>query len=393
MGTIAFVNARLVDGNGGPPTDGAVIVVEDTAIAAVTAGDETVIPRGAAIVDCRGRTVIPGMFELHAHLGSTYLAVRRLGRALGAGFTTVANVVSDPQTTVELRDAVESGWLPQCSRVIAGSAVVPTNGHVAGRIADGPWEVRKAVRELVEMGVDFIKTAASGGFAGEREEAWWPNYTGEELTALVEQINDYGRQAVVHVHTQPGLNLAIEAGAHQIHHGALIDEEALQGIKQRDLLYVPTLRVTSMLNIAAHEEAGKPWAARKMTEAHDVHRKGVRRAHELGIRIATGTDFPSAPRWWNLGSVSAFELAELVDAGLTPMEAIVAATKMSAEGANLGERLGTIEVGKTADVVVVDQDPLEDIRVLIDLDNIRQVMKDGRIAIDRDRGFFGELPT
>jgi imidazolonepropionase-like amidohydrolase len=391
--TRALVGGRIIDGNGGDPLEDGVIVIDGGVITAVGASGSTAVPEGAEIVDVAGRTLIPGMFDLHVHLGGTpYRAVALLAKALGAGFTTIAHVASNqPEVTVPLRDAIEIGFLPQCSRLLAGAVVSATNGHVAGRTADGPWEVRKAVREMVEQGADFIKTAASGGFASEHEECWWQDYTFEELEALVDEIHGVGRKAVVHVHTQPGLNHTIRAGADQIHHGAFIDEEALVGIKEKGLYFVPTLRVSCKRNIAIKIDAGRPWEARKMEEAHDGHREGVRRAHELGVKLAYGTDLPGTPPWDT--DDAAWELIELVGCGLSEMEAITVATRNSADAAGVLDRLGTLEPGKQGDVVVIDGDPLEDISVIFDRTNIRKVLKDGRIAIDRDRGHFGGPPV
>src|SRR5690606_17655075 len=328
------------------------------------------VPDDATVVDVGGRTLMPGMFDLHVHLGgSPYRGVALLAKALSAGFTTIAHVASNqPEVTVPLREAIEIGFLPQCARLLAGAVVTATNGHVKGRTADGPWEVRKAVREMVEQGADFIKTAASGGFATEAEECWWRDYTAEELEALVDEIHAVGRKAIVHVHTQPGLNNAINAGAEQIHHGAFIDEEALLGIREKGLYFVPTLRVSSQRNIEVKIAAGRPWEARKMAEAHDGHRAGVRQAHELGVKLACGTDLPGTPPW-DLDD-AAWELVELVDCGLSEMEAIVVATRNSADAAGVLDKLGTLEPGKIADVVVVEGDPLSDISILFDRDNI-----------------------
>jgi imidazolonepropionase-like amidohydrolase len=392
MALTAFTNGRLIDGNGGAPVDGATVLVDGTLIRAAGARDVVAVPDGAAVIDVRGRTIMPGMMDLHVHLGGgAYRPVALLAKFLAAGFTTIGHVAGNqPHVTVPLRQAIEDGTLPWCARLIAGAVVTGTNGHVKGRTADGPWEVRKAVREMVEQKADFIKTAATGGFASPDEETWWVDYTYEELEALVDEAHSVGRLVVVHAHSQPGLNNAIRAGCDQIHHGALIDEEALQGIKEKGLFFVPTLRVTSQRNIEVKAAAGRPWESRKMRETSAVHRAGVRRAHELGITMGLGTDLPStAP--WDAGD-SAVEIKELVACGLTPLEALGVATKGSARCMRLEDRLGTLEAGKTADVVVVDGDPSRDAGVLLDVENVRQVMKDGRLVVDRDRGFFGPVP-
>ena len=235
---------------------------------------------------------------------------------------------------------------------------------------------------MVQAKVDFIKTAASGGFWSEDEETWWLDYTQEELDALVNEAHSVGRLVVVHCHTQPGLDMAVQAGCDQIHHGALIDEKALQGILDNDLFFVPTLRVTSRQNMAIKYGAGRPWETRKMGEAYHVHREGVRLAHKMGVKMGLGTDCPSTPPWdiWDSG----FELQEFVGCGLSPLDAIGVATKGSAEAMHIDDKLGTLEEGKLADVVVVDGDPTSDIQVLVNYANVRYVFKEGRLAVSRD---------
>ncbi len=179
---------------------------------------------------------------------------------------------------------------------------------------------------------------------------------------------------VVHAHTQPGINNSIRAGVDQIHHGAFIDEEGVRGILDRDLWYMPTLRVTCDKNLGAWPD--RPWMIEEMSQAQPIHREGARLAHELGVKIAFGCDYPSSKHVWQIGDAALWELMELTWVGLSPMEAIVAATKTTAEAYRLGD-LGTLEPGKRADLLVVTGDPLDDVAVLYDQANINLVMKDG----------------
>ena len=282
MVATALINGRIIDGNGGPPIENGALLIVDNLIEAV--GTDVDIPPDAHRgIDVKGQSLLPGMMDLHVHLRGPYQSLQKLRKSLLAGFTTIAHVVAGtmPPASTDCRQAIADGWFPECARLLVGAVVDCTNGHVRGRIADGPWEVRKAVREMVQAKADFIKTAASGGFWAEDEETWWRDYTQEELDALADEAHSVGRLVVVHCHTQPGLDMAIQAGCDQIHHGALIDEKALKGILENDLFFVPTLRVTSRQNMAIKFGAGRPWETRKMGEAHYIHREGVRLAHRL----------------------------------------------------------------------------------------------------------------
>jgi imidazolonepropionase-like amidohydrolase len=262
-----------------------------------------------------------------------------------------------------------------CARIIAGCIVTCTHGHVKFRTADGPWEVRKAVREMVLAGADFIKTAASGGFWAANETCSSPNYTYEELQALADEAHAWSVPVVVHCHTQPGLNNCIKAGIDQIHHGAFIDEEAVHGIKEKGLVYTPTLAVTCQRNIEAL--ADQPWQTKEMIESQPIHRKGVRLAHEIGVKLAVGCDYPGTPKGWKIGDRTMFEMQELVRCGLSPMEAIVAATRNNADAYGRLKEFGTLEPGKKADLLVVNGNPLDDIGVLYRGENIAIVLKEG----------------
>ena len=373
-----ILHGTLIDGTGAAPVADSAIVVRGKCIEAVGRAGVTPIPADAEVIDATGKTVMPGIIEGHAHVGGDARAQKVLRLSLQRGITTVCSVAANPPG-LALRDAIDSGDVRGCARLLAGSIVSCTNGHVTYRTADGPWEVRKAVREMVKAGSDFIKTAASGGFWGRHEGCSSPNYTPEELTALVEEAHAWGVPVVLHCHTQPGLSYCIDAGVDQIHHGAFIDEAAVHGIRDKGLFYMPTLAVTCQRNIEALSD--QPWQTREMQQAQPGHREGVRLAHSLGVKIAVGCDYPGTPRTWRVGDRTLHELQELVQCGLTPMEAIVAATRTNAIAYRRINELGTIEPGKRADLLVVAGNPAEDVGILYDAANIRLVMKDGAVEV------------
>ena len=371
--TLAVVNGRLIDGTGAEPVAEATVIMEDGRVQA--AGADVDVPAGAHVIDAEGKTVMPGLVEGHAHVGGNGAAQQNLRLSLQRGITTVCSVSAN-DAGIKLRDEIEERQVRGCARLVAGCIVTCTFGHVRFRCADGPWEVRKAVREMAQLGADFIKTAASGGFWAADEVCSVQNYTVEELVALADEAHAWHLPVVVHAHTQPGINNSIEAGIDQIHHGAFIDEEGVRGILEHDLWYMPTLRVTSDRNIAAWPS--RPWMAEEMKESQPIHREGVRLAHELGVKIAFGCDYPGSKDGWAVGDAAMWELQELTWCGLSPMEAIVAATRTTAEAYRLDD-IGTLEPGKRGDLLVVACDPLEDISGLYEQDNINIVIKDGRV--------------
>ena len=212
----------------------------------------------------------------------------------------------------------------------------------------------------------MIKTAATAGFQWEHERVHWPDYTEEELTALVDEARM--RDMPVAAHAHEGLKFAVNARVHMIHHGALIDDEGLEAITRADLYFVPTLFTTSVGRVAKVEQ---PWTKERMEAAYPIHREGVSKAHKMGTKIALGTDGGPGD--------AMIELSEFVDCGLTPMDAIVAGTRNTADALSILDRVGTVESGKDAELLIVDKNPLEDINILQDQQNIALVMTHGEV--------------
>jgi len=374
MTATAITNARLIDGTGAAPIDDATLVISEKAIEAVGPSGEVSVPHDAHVIDASGMTVLPGLIDVHMHVGTGYGPIKRLQDCLSCGTTTVADVTGGP-SAVKLRDAIEADIVRGCARYHVGCVVGCTfghlrrdDGHVAGVEADGPWEVRRGVRQMVQAGADFIKTAASGGFQWADEQVTHRNYTQEELDALAEEAHAWHRRVAVHAHTQPGIGMAIRAGIDMVTHCSYIDDEGLRELHASGLWFVPTLYITSERSFA------RKWLpahiSDRMRDAHGPHREGVARAIETGIPIAVGTD-------GSAGSAQ-FELQELVACGMTPMQAIEAGTRVAAEALGIEEMTGTLQPGKRADLQIVRGDPLDDIALLEDPSAIALVLRDGK---------------
>lgn len=387
MKCIAVTNGRVLDGNGGLPGEPATVLTEGPTIKAVGPAASISVPADAQVIDVKGRTVMPGLIDGHMHVTGMPGLLDPTGRVrdhlrasellrecLLWGTTTVGHAGGCGESLI-LRDMIDEGSLRGRARLVVSGVVTATGGHVRGDGADGPWEIRKMVRRMALEGMDFFKTCATGGFQWAHEGLGTPDYTLEELEALAAEAHMRGRPVHVHAHGQPGIQNAIEARCDTILHGADIDGAALDGIAGHELIYMPTLYITSEHiwgggNLPEHMTS-------RMKAAYEPHRQGVTQARERGITMATGTDGPPRP-----GALM-HELCELVKAGLNPGEAIVAGTRNTARSLGVAERLGTLEAGKVADCVVVDGDPLANISVLTDRDAVAMVIKEGRVEVDR----------
>lgn len=379
MSKLAIIGSTIIDGSGVEPVINGTILVHDKKIIKVGPADSVEVPPEATVIHAIGKFTMPGIIDSHVHVTPNqdvpndvrinlrvgFNAINTLKQSLGAGVTTVVSIGGGPPA-VELTNAIKEGYVDRCANQITAGVVNASGGHVRGRHADGPWEIRKAVRELASAGCTMIKTAATAGFQWEHERVHWPDYTEEELTALVDEARARDMPVAAHAHGHEGLQYAVNARVHMIHHGALIDDAGLGAITKADLYFVPTLFTTSVDRIAKVEQ---PWTKERMEAAYSVHREGVSKAHQMGTKLALGTDGGPGD--------AMIELSELVDCGLLPMDAIVTGTRNTADALSILDRVGTLETGKDADLLIVDKNPLDDIKVLQDQENIALVMTHG----------------
>jgi len=423
MGTIIIRGGTLIDGRGGPPLEDATLVIRDGVIAEVKGAGEVRWtdgtkgpgePEGPAgpsdlVIDARGKTVLPGLIDCHVHLMGdgnpdilralkktvpryTLEAAVHARRTLEAGFTTVRDAGGEALVDIALRDAVRDGLVPGPRMLVSGLPLTTTGGHgdpfwppalefKHRRVVDSPDEARKAAREELRNGADVIKLCATGGVMTERSIVTSRCMTVAEMQAAVEEAQNVGARTLAHAHGTQGVKNAILAGVDSIEHGMYLTDEVIELMLERGVFLVPTLAAVHRI-LANAEKAGMPdWVVSKCREHGEAHRASFRRALAAGVKIAMGTD---AATPYNFHGENALELELMVREGMTPMQAIVAATGRAAECLGLEEKLGTLEPGKLADVIVVDGDPLADIRCLQDKTRIVLVIKGGAIAVRRD---------
>jgi imidazolonepropionase-like amidohydrolase len=375
----AIIGSTIIDGTGSSPIQNGIVLIDNGKTVNVGSADQVKLNPDVVKIDATGKFTMPGIIDSHVHVTPNqdvpgdvrinlrvgFNSINTLRQSLGAGVTTVVSIGGGPPA-VELTNAIEGGYVDRCASQITAGVVNASGGHVRGRHADGPWEIRKAVRELISAGCTMIKTAATAGFQWEQERVHWPDYTEEELTALVDEARMRDIPVAAHAHGHEGLRYAVNARVHMIHHGALIDDEGLEAITKADLYFVPTLFTTSVDRVAKVEQ---PWTKERMEAAYSVHREGVCKAHQMGTKLALGTDGGPGD--------AMIELSELVDCGLSPMDAIVTGTRNTADALSILDRVGTLETGKDADLLIVDKNPLDDIKVLQDQENIALVMTHG----------------
>lgn len=391
-GVVVLRAARLIDGTGNAPLANAVIVITDDQITAVGTEDNVRLPAGAKVIDLGDATLLPGFIDAHTHLIGRVLgdpenddsAVKdyeSFGAILGvihardtlmAGFTTIRNVgASGRFDDMALRKAINEGWVPGPRMQTAGHALGITGGHcdtngyrpglldgsIENGIANGPEEIRAAVRYQIKYGADVIKTCATGGVLSEGDAVGATQYSYEELKALVEEANKLDRKVAAHAHGTEGIKLAVRAGVSSIEHGSFLDEEGARMMVQRGTFLVPTLMAAEAVERAAKNGVLKGLRAEKALAAAAAVRKGIKLATANKVQIALGTDAGVIPHGTN-----AREFVLMVDwGGMTPMESIVAGTLNGARLLGWDTRLGSLTVGKWADVVAVTGDPLKDI--------------------------------
>lgn len=400
----AIKAARLVDGNGGAPLERPVVLVDGERITAVGPEATVTVPPGAEVIDLGDRTLLPGLIDAHTHfytsnkndwvLRSIEPAQRKLIRAVGDvkkllhnGFTAVRELGN--LDSVYLKQAIEEGDIPGPRMAVARMIIVQTGGSpdpywlpvewvekydYRCRLADGIDEVRKAAREQIRGGADFLKVMTSSGLNDRGDFRKTYHFTPGELEAAVEEAEKAGTFVAAHAVSARAAKNAARAGAATIEHGSFLDQEAVELMAQHDVIYVPTL---SIQHAVAVSNAGGAMAdtVAKTKEGMEARRQSVRLAKEAGVRIAAGTDFGGIPL--TAHGPNALEAELLVSAGLSNGEAIVSATLHSAAAMGRAADLGTVEAGKYADLIGVDTNPLEDITALR---NVSFVMKGGTVV-------------
>ena len=397
----------LIDRPGEPVRQGATVVIRGDRIESVSNGF-TAPPPGATLIDLKDRTVLPGLIDSHVHLTSdtggeaglvervrsspadnAFRAAANGRKTLMAGFTTVRNLGDGGGATLALREAVERGTELGPRIVDAGRSISTTAGHMDARsglnedlaqavsddnVCDGVESCRHAVRLQIRRQVDVIKIATTGGVNSGTGRA--KMVFDDEVKALVDTAHMYGRKVAVHAHGVAGVNAALAAGADSIEHGTEMDDESVRLFKKSGAYYVPTLSTVNgyIERLTANPNAYDPKVLAQIKWRIGITGQSVRKAYPAGVKIAFGTDAGVSKHGKN-----ADEFEAMVKYGMTPVSAIVAATKNAADLLGMSKDIGSIEAGKYADLIAVSGDPLADVTVL---KRVAFVMKGGAVVKD-----------
>jgi imidazolonepropionase-like amidohydrolase len=407
--TLAITNGTIIDGRGGEPLMGT-LVIEGERITALGRQDQVAIPHDATVIDAMGGSILPGLIDCHVHFMLEYpdimrglitqpslrllQAIPRMRATLEAGVTTVRDAAGSP---AGLKIAVERGIVAGPRMQIAVSMISQTGGHgdgfypccvdigffgmrfydVPSGVSDGIDEVRKATRKILRAGADWIKLATTGGVLSTSDAPTSSQLTVEEIATAVYEAAAQEKRCMAHAQGSQGVKNALLGGVASIEHGVYLNDELIDLMLEKDVYLVPTLVAPlAVVEFAKeHPDILPPMMAAKAIEVIEAHRQSFRRAVEAGVKVAMGTDAGVGKHGEN-----GRELVLMVENGMTPMQAIVASTANAARLLHLHQNVGTLEVGKLADVVIVDGDIVGDIRKIADPTNVKLVLKGGRAA-------------
>ena len=397
----------LIDGRSDEVRTELSVVVVDGRIESIEDGYIEVVDADR-VLDLKAHTLMPGFMDMHTHLtgemgpkayeegfrmNPSDIALRATVfamRTLEAGFTTVRDLGDRERVSISLRDAIDRGWVQGPRIFTAGKAIGTTGGHADPTsglnrvlmgdpgpnegVVNGAEAARHAVRQRYKDGSDLIKITATGGVLSTARNGQNPQFMDDELEAIIQTANDYGFHVAAHAHGAEGMKRAIRAGVHSIEHGTFMDDEAIQLFKKHDTWYIPTILAGNYVAEKAEidgffPEVVRPKAREVGPQIGDTFAKAV----AAGVKIAFGTDCGVSPHGSNAG-----EFALMVAGGMSPMDAIRAATLRGAELLGIEDKLGTVEAGKIADLVAVEGNPLQDITRL---ENMAFVMKEGAVIV------------
>lgn len=395
---------RVIDGLANQAMSERTIVIDGGRIVAIESGYRAPSV-GDRVVDLKNSTLMPGLMDMHVHITSEYSRTSELDRfkkdgpdialdgamfaerTLQAGFTTVRDLGDGFRASIALRNAINAGKLAGPRIFAAGKSIAttgghadPTNGwadHLGGAnvgpldgVANGEEQAAQAVRQRYKEGSDLIKITATGGVLSVAKNGLNPQFTEEEIRSVVQTARDYGFKVAAHAHGAEGMKRAVRAGVDTIEHGTFMDDETIKLMKERGTYYVPTITAGAWVFDRSKEEGFFPALVRPKAAMIGPQIQGTfAKAYKAGVKILFGTDTGVSAHGQN-----AREFVLMVESGMPAMEAIKSATSVSAKYLEIDDRLGSVEVGKVADLVAVPGDPIKDISAM---QRVHFVMKDG----------------
>ena len=395
---------RVIDGLANQAMSERTIVIDGGRIVAIESGYRPPSV-GDRVVDLKNSTLMPGLMDMHVHITSEYSRTSELDRfkkdgpdialdgamfaerTLQAGFTTVRDLGDGFRASIALRNAINAGKLAGPRIFAAGKSIAttgghadPTNGwadHLGGAnvgpldgVVNGEEQAAQAVRQRYKEGSDLIKITATGGVLSVAKNGLNPQFTEEEIRSVVQTARDYGFKVAAHAHGAEGMKRAVRAGVDTIEHGTFMDDETIKLMKERGTYYVPTITAGAWVFDRSKEEGFFPALVRPKAAMIGPQIQGTfAKAYKAGVKILFGTDTGVSAHGQN-----AREFVLMVESGMPAMEAIKSATSVSAKYLEIDDRLGSVEVGKVADLVAVPGDPIKDISAM---QRVHFVMKDG----------------
>jgi imidazolonepropionase-like amidohydrolase len=394
---------RVLDVRTGQMRANQAIVIEGEKIVQIIAFSDVKASAGDATIDLPDATLLPGLIDAHTHLtfdlsslGYQGLAIstarealhgaRNARLTLEAGFTTVRNLGAKDYADIALRDAINEGDVIGPRIIASGPALGITGGHCDENllppafhhggegVADGVEAVQHKVREVIKYGADVIKICATGGVLSKGDDPNASQYTLEEMKAIVADAHRLGRRVAAHAHGAEGVRWASEAGVDSIEHGHLMDDASIAALKKNGTYLVPTLFLTEYMQANLEHSNVPEFSKQKMRDVAAAAQINVKKAISAGVKVAFGTDAAVYPHGLNAGEFHVY-----VKLGMTPLAAIQTATINAANLLGWTKSVGTVEVGKWADLIAVDGDPTKDVTTL---EHVKFVMKGGTVYRD-----------
>ena len=409
MSYTLIYNGTLIDGNGGESTPNAAILIQNDKIVEVGTEDSVMLPnKEIKKIDSKGMFILPGFIDAHVHIMANgfkmednmynslsyhfFKGVNNLKKTINAGVTTVRDAgIAD----IGIKRAVDEGLIIGPRLLISVMPLSISGGHfdfwlksgfdmklsypgLPESICDGEDEVRKRVREILRAGADFIKVMVTGGVMSANDGPEHTQFTVNELKVMVQEGKYHDDiKVMAHGHGVEGIKNALKAGIYSIEHGTYLDDEAIQMMIDQGTYLIPTFLVIIHNKELAKTGDLPEYSIKQAIEIADIHNENIKKAYESGVKIVMGTDCGVVSHGINLK-----ELGYLCDIGMSPSEAIMAGTKNAAECLEMDDKIGTIEPGKLADIIICKKDPIFNIKSLGNPENIMLVMKEGEIVKD-----------